>query len=122
MKTDQLPYIESIATITQELSSLQWDDPHQLFTQTLTAMSRDATRWLEDTKQTSNGNTPSLERMTVVLTQDLIVLLGHAQNSQIEHDLLHDLRELAEKAVAQHIIQDQSHRDYFMIIDSETEG
>ena len=122
MILDQHTYIESLAQLTAEIEAIKWDDPQQLFTLTLTAMKKDAARWMENEWIAPNGDTTPIERAIVVLTQDMIVLLGHASNIGLEHDLLHSLRELAEKAVAQHIIEDETHRAYFMIIDSETEG
>ena len=122
MEQQQHAYIESLAKLTTALSALQWNDPQQLFTLTLTAMTKDAARWLENEWRAPNGDTTPIERAIVVLTQDMIVLLGHANNIGLEHDLFHALREQAEKAVAQHIIEDETHRAYFMIIDSETEG
>mgnify|MGYP006919312137 FL=1 len=122
MSAEKQAYLKGLATLSAELSTLEWDDPHQLFTQTLTAMARDAQRWQDDEWRAPNGDTTPIERAIVVLTQDLIVLLGHANNVGIEHDLFHSLRELAEQAVAQHVIEDSSHRAYFMIVDSETES
>jgi hypothetical protein len=122
MDLDKQSYIATIADLTTPLTTQEWNDPHQLFGPTLTAMNKDALRWLDNEWKAPNGNTTPIERAIVVLTQDLIVLLGHAHNNGLTHDNLNALRTLAENAVAQSIIEDTSHREHFSIADSEPQG
>lgn len=106
-------YIETIARITADLSTQSWNDPHHLFAPTLEAMTRDAQRWLDTQWKAPNGNTTPIERAIVVLTQDMIVLLGHAHNNEIQHAQLDALRSLAQQAVEDSVIEDTSHREHF---------
>ena len=119
---DKRAYIEVIAEITGKLSVLEWDDPHRLFTQTLDAMTRDSQRWLDTGWKAPNGDTTPIERAIVVLSQDMIVLLGHAHNLGLEHDLLQELLWQAEKAVDCHVIEDMTHRAYFLKVDPSEGG
>ncbi len=114
-------YIEAIARMTAELSTQTWNDPHHLFTPTLEAMTRDAQRWLDTEWKAPNGNTTPIERAIVVLTQDMIVLLGHAHNNEINHPQLDELRSLAQQAVENSIIEDNAHREHFSTT-SQAEG
>ena len=92
---------------------MEWNDAKRFFPPTLQTMARDSTRWIENQWKAPNGNTTPIERAIVVLTQDLIVLLGHAANANIQHELITKLATNAIEAVEADIIEDPSHRDYF---------
>lgn len=106
-------FVEIVANITRELDALEWVDSNRFFTPTLQAMARDSARWLENEWKAPNGNTTPVERAIVVLAQDLIVLLGHASNAGIKHELLNTLAHSAIEAVESDLIEDETHRDYF---------
>lgn len=123
MALDAQSYIESLGQQSAALLDLEWNDPHQLFGLTLRAMNKDALRWVENEWRTPQGSGgPPIERAVVVLTQDMIVLLGHAHNLGLEHATLRALRVLAEQAVVEGVIEDAAHRAHFEIVDREMEG
>ena len=111
-------FVTLVANITGELDALEWADPNRFFGPTLQTMARDSARWLENEWKAPNGNTTSVERAIVVLTQDLIVLLGHAAKAEIKHQLLNKLAQGAIDAAEAGLIEDQAHRDYFTHPDS----
>ncbi|MFP6581621.1 MAG: hypothetical protein VCD00_03605 [Candidatus Hydrogenedentota bacterium] len=111
-------FVELIAEATAELEQQDWADPDRFFKPTLEAMSRDSARWLKNEWLAPNGSTTPVERVIVVLTQDLIVLLGHAANANIMNQRLAELAEYAVNAAGSGIIEDQSHSEYFTHPDS----
>jgi hypothetical protein len=111
-------YVEMVAKLTGELDAIEWNDPYRFFGPTLEAMARDAARWVEHQWKAPDGKTTPVERAIVVLTQDLVVLLGHAVNAEIKHPLLNELARNAIEAAENGIIEDQSHIDYFLHPDS----
>ncbi len=117
METKQ-DYVAFLADLTRELDAVGWDDPYRFFGPTLETMARDSARWVENKWKAPNGNTTPVERAVVVLTQDLVVLLGHAVNAEIKHELLSQLAQGAVEAAEAGIIEDQSHRDYFIHTES----
>lgn len=106
-------YIEAIARLTASLNAFDWTGKDTRFTFTLDTMAMDAQRWLDNEWATPSGSTTPVERSVVVLTQDLIVLLGHSANAGVRHVLLTELAQTAIDAAAQEIIVDPAHRDYF---------
>ncbi|MFP6597261.1 MAG: hypothetical protein VCC01_07385 [Candidatus Hydrogenedentota bacterium] len=117
METKQ-DFVAMVADITRELDENEWNDPYRFFGPTLEAMARDSARWIENEWKAGDGSTTPVERAIVVLTQDLIVLLGHSVNAEIKHDLLNKLARVAVNAAEAGLIEDQSHRDYFLLPDS----
>ena len=111
-------YIAYIAELTGALALIDINDPGQKFRLTLETMAKDAQRWLDNAWAAPNGNTTPIERAIVVLTQDLIVLLGHAANGKIRDQRLIELAQAATDACASEVIVDQAHRDYFTHSDS----
>jgi hypothetical protein len=106
-------YIERIAELTVALEKIDADDPDRFFTPTLETMKKDSARWIDNEWLAPNGSTTPVERAIVILTQDLIVLLGHAANSDIKHSLLHDLANAATTAANEGVIEDARHCEYF---------
>lgn len=111
-------FIALIAEATGALEQQDWVDPSRFFAPTLKAMRGDSARWLENEWLAPNGSTTPVERAIVVLTQDLIVLLGHAANAKIKSEQLTELAGHAVNAAESGIIEDQSHREYFTHPDS----
>jgi hypothetical protein len=112
MKTKR-EFVSFIAEITAELDALEWNDPKRFFTPTLETMARDSKRWIENEWASPAGTTTPIERAIVILTQDLIVLLGHAGNAGIKHERLTELALGAVEAANTGAIEDSSHFDYF---------
>ena len=106
-------YIEILARETATLLEQEWTENSQLFVLTLRTMTEDAARWVDSGWQTPQGDTIPNERVVVVLTQDLMVLLGHAMQSELKHPALDALVRGAQDAEQAGIIVDPSHRTFF---------
>lgn len=115
-------FVARIADLTRELEALEWNDPKRFFVPTLQAMARDSKRWIDNEWKAPNGNTTPIERAIVVLTQDLIVLLGHSAHAEIRHKKIHELAQCAIIAAEADLIEDQAHRDYLLHPESPIHG
>lgn len=115
-------YIARIAEVTDAFLVNNETDSGQKFRITLETMNKDAQRWLDNEWAAPNGNTTPVERAVVVLTQDLIVLLGHASAAGIRSAHLNELAQAAITAAETEVIVDQSHRDYFTHPESPLHG
>ena len=114
----QREFLERIAELTKNLEAANLDDPDRFFGPTLQTMAKDSARWLENQWAAPNGSTTPVERAIVVLTQDLIVLLGHAAKSEIRHPVLTELAQTAVDAAKAEVIQDDQQHSYFTHPDS----
>lgn len=115
-------YVAGLADLTAQLEQVDWDDPDRFFKPTLQAMAKDSARWINNEWLAPNGSTTPVERAIVVLTQDLIVLLGHAANAGLQDDRLAALAQLAIDAAESDVIEDSSHRDFFTHPESPLHG
>lgn len=106
-------FILFVAEVSSELDALEWVDPNRFFSPTLEAMARDSGRWVKNEWVSPAGTTTPIERAIMILTQDLIVLLGHAGNAGIKHERLTALALGAVEAAQSGVIQDRAHLDYF---------
>ena len=111
-------YMNLLADLTGKLDAVGFDDPNRFFKPTLETMARDSARWIDNEWKSPNGDTAPIERAIVVLTQDLVVLLGHAVNAKIKHEFLVQLARGAVEAAEADIIEDQSHKEFFLHPDS----
>ncbi|PCJ65718.1 MAG: hypothetical protein COA73_02135 [Candidatus Hydrogenedentota bacterium] len=106
-------FLSELANITAHLDAENLGDRSGLFRLTLQQMARDARRWLDDQWKTPAGDTTSIERAIQVLGQDLVVLLGHAHEENIQHALLNDLLDTARRAALTGLIEDRAHLEIF---------